>query len=669
MRIRPPGWWVRNGIAAVAAVAGLFGYAWRYVIVFGIIWGVYAFCARYSRQHSGETSTAGFWQKFWAAIAKSAGIYLLAAEIAIGIFLFLALIVTRVRGVLSIGQLRSLHSLLTGYSSFWDQWIKLEDVWLLVAYIAVWVLTSFLLLQKEELSQGRHSRKSGPPWRHVFAKRMRQVVDFHGRYSGPVSVMLAILASFTFFSASFVPLSDQLHSQLVLRLSQRADQLRMQEAQNASDYKKAARQVAADLNAQVISGLSVRIQKSMPPTYRKMLPEAQFQAQVDKINAEAQQLGKSLRTIDPDAARDVDAENVRRQRLQDLPARLAEPSPDGSVQFSVPRDLTTSQAAAVRKWVKSDTGGDTVDLLNESGSAVMMQAGTTFVSARFWDNFKAVVKGHIPFAEPMVDILSSTVGDQLQEAVYERVAPIVRQIMVHPAEARARIYAAAQAIVSKVNISSLVSEYAPVATNLAVEREAELSSLMADVNSVAYQVKLVQQHEELMRKIAQEQNDLVRKAVIDPVDIEANPFGSGFISPDDFGPALNGMLSSSESVQAGVVKRLVEISQYSDSELQALWKSYNLQIESGDLLTNQVEGMSPIVMPPNTLKHNAAHVIKYLASDLPGVISSEDLAIANDNCGCSGLAQCEIWGVWSWSAGVRVVGGLYRDRGVSRSVL
>lgn len=85
------------------------------------------------------------------------------------------------------------------------------------------------------------------------------------------------------------------------------------------------------------------------------------------------------------------------------------------------------------------------------------------------------------------------------------------------------------------------------------------------------------------------------------------------------------------------MNRLVEISQLSDSELQALWKSYNLQIDpsTGYLVTNQVQGGAQITMDPATLKHNAAHVIQFLAPSLPDVISSEDLDIANANCGCS----------------------------------
>lgn len=627
-RIRVRNWWVWNGIAAIPGVAGLVGYAWQYVIVFAAIWGTYCYCARYDRLNNAEIVTGNFWQKFRAVLAKSAGRYLGAADIAIGIFLCLAMVVTRFRGSFSIGQLGWIHDSLSKISDFWGNWISLSAVWLLAVYLAVWVITSLLLLWHSQSREGPAAGNDRASWRYRVAKAMRQGINIHGRYSGPISVMLAILASFTFISAAVVPLGGQLHSQLDLRLSQRAEQLRAQEARNARDYQRAAQRVTADINALVISRLDSRVQAAMPSSYRKLLSVDQFQNQVDKINGEVDQLGVSVRQIDPAAARAVAVENARANRMQDVPGQLVAPDPDRPLLFAAPSTLTSRQAAAARAWTESDTNDDAVNLITESDKSVTMQMGTVLVSDPLWNHARAAVKAWFPPAEPIVDVLSGTVGDQLQESVYEKIDPIMKQIINRSGNVQQQISAAASEISRKVNVSALVRDHDAEAVNVAAERQADLSQLSSSAIRVEHEVNA---------KIAEERDRLVRQAVIDPIDIEASPSGGGFITKDDFGPALGGTLDSSETVQAEVMNRLVEISQLSDSELQALWQSYNLQIDpsTGYLVTNQVEGGAQITMDPATLKHNAAHVIQFLAPSLPDVISSEDLDIANANCGCS----------------------------------
>ncbi|MCL2584798.1 MAG: hypothetical protein FWE35_20325, partial [Streptosporangiales bacterium] len=452
-----------------------------------------------------------------------------------------------------------------------------------------------------------------------------RIVDVHGRFAGPVSLALALLASFTFISAAVVPLSTQLHSQLTLRLSQKEERLRAQEAGRARDYMQAVRQVTADLNAQVVAHVNIRVQESMPPSYKRMLSDTRFQNQVDRINSGTSQLGKTLHQIDPEAARVLAMENARTQNLQDLSDQLPESSPDGRLPTSAPAHVTASQAAAARKWVKEDSGEDVFDLLEADNDQITLQMGTTFISSPFWKNIKTAFKGKFPFAEPMIDILSSTIGDQLQETIYEKVAPIVKDVVNRTGNARAQISAVAQNISAKVNVASMVRAHAEEIINVTAEREADLTRLTDGATQVSYYAQIVR-----------EKNKLVLESVIDPIGLEFSPAGGDLITRGDFDPALTAILNSSEPVQAEVVKELASLSQASDSELLQLWQSYNMRVDSGALDTGDVDASGePIVTDPVSLKHNAAHVLQFLAPDLPGVVTSGDLNIANANCGCS----------------------------------
>jgi hypothetical protein len=583
IRIRVPNWRLRAGLAALVVAAGIAGGAGRYAAVFAATWAVAAFCARYGRLHGVDRLDPAlrrrFWPMFRATLAETALLYLVPVAAAIAVYLCAALVISSVRGVLTVRQLVSAQDALSSASSFFDRWIKLSDRPLLLVLLGAYLITSLLLAWHDRTtSQSDRAPGAGPPAsppvrtrriRYGAAAAIRRVVQVHGRYSGPTAAMFATLASFTFLVNIAAPLGTQ---------------LRLQAVDDTRDYKYAAQQVQEQLEqelaAQVVSLLYAKIQAAMPRGYLQSLPEGAFAQQVDSIQQGDQQDVLSLQDSDPVAWQAVTTEQASIAELQDLPGLSVISSPYVADAVAATRDdVSADDIAAARHRASSDPVGNRVELINDSGKEVVLQLGNT-VSASFWDNVKEQVRNQFPLWAPMVDALSDAVSTQLLDTLGEKIAPLVDRVISGTADVKGSIAAAARNIADSVNIPKLIGGYSADASQLTAQRQATLAQLSAIPGQMQQRAALIE----------------------------------GLTTGLNFDDSISKVLALSPSLQSAVVNELMAMIQDSDAATR-MAQIYQQQ--------NFVQG------DPTTLQSNAASAIETLAPSMPGIVTPTDLSIAD----------------------------------------
>lgn len=587
VRIRVPNWRLRTGLAALIVMAGIAGGAGRYAAVFTATWAVAAFCARYGRLHGVDrfdpVLRRRFWPMFRVTLAETALLYLVPVAAAIAVYLCAALVISRVRGVLTVRQLVSVQDALSSASSFFDRWVKLGDRPLLLVLLGAYLITSLLLAWRDRVTYpSDRVPGDGPPAsqpvrpagrtrriRYGAAVTIRRAVQVHGRYSGPAAAALATLASFTFLVNIAAPLGTQ---------------LRLQAVDDTRDYKYAAQQVQEqleqDLAARVVSLLYAKIQAAMPSGYQQILPEGTFTHQVDSIQQNEQQDVLPLQDSDPAAWQAVTAEQVRIAELQNLPGWSVINSPYVADAVAATRgDISANEIAAARDRASSAPADNRVELISDSGKEVVLQLGNT-VSAPFWDKVKEQVKNQFPLWAPMVDALSDAVSSQLLGTLGEKVAPLVDEVIGRAADVKGSIAAAARNIADSVNIQKLIGGYSADASQITAQRQATLAQLSAIPSQM------------------QQRADIIE----------------GLTTGLDFDASISKVLTLSPSLQSAVVNDLMAMVQDSADQTRMAQIYQQQDYVQGD---------------PTTLQSNAASAIETLAPSLPGIVTPTDLSIAD----------------------------------------
>lgn len=467
IRIRVLNWRLRNGIVALFAVAGLIGGAALYSGLLILLWGVIGFCARHNRLHAADRfdpAKRRFWLQFRNTVASTATLYLTAIGAVVALYLTVAMVFTFVEGTLTVAQLVGAQQALSAMSKFYEKWIKLKEGPMLLALAGVWLLTCLLLARRPHGPRHPKTAAAPLPAGYRAAQALNRIAGFYSRYSGPVAVTLAVLASFTFLTNVSSTLGTQ---------------LRLKAVTSTEDYRFAARRIEAHLAGEVVSQLYAQIKSAMPPSYQQAVTTANpVPGQAAATRRQADQLVASLAQTSPaDERRLAGAENSA-NGAQNVPEESVIDAPRGNDPVAMPQDvaLTVDQAATARNHAESDKSDDRTEIINDSGREVLLQTEKV-ASEPAWASLKDLVGSRFPLAAPMVDALSEACDKHLQETLREKVPALVKQFADKTADIRTTIKAAAKNIAATVDVARLAGKYTTVAANLVAGRQDTLAYL------------------------------------------------------------------------------------------------------------------------------------------------------------------------------------------------
>lgn len=217
-------------------------------------------------------------------------------------------------------------------------------------------------------------------FRVALAKNLHWVVDFYGKYSGPVAAGLATLACFTFFG---------------LRLGESSEDLQLQINITGEEYAQVAKRTETELSERVA-------------TYRNALalPE-QIDNLVATVQKHADRAKSDYEVNIPEIEKMIHGESARIKKVNEL-------SPDltirGESRQSTPGTTTYNQVKAAKKALDAHPGGEGIEVVNEGRKRVVLHIEKIISEqlVKLTESLANAVPALEPLLQPFVEAMDKT---------------------------------------------------------------------------------------------------------------------------------------------------------------------------------------------------------------------------------------------------------------------